>query len=363
MPERVFVSGANLKCPGVTELGDLADLLRGRKPSPLTPVQVGSAEIMLGEEVGVDRSSPFYPTRSNEKVMRSEVIAATIGVCELLQQLEPDDVAKSEIPLYVAAGTSLERKIGDLDWFARAFAAVVDCSSHSERNKRLSQVTPPLLALRTLTNATSSFIAERTQVAGNNTTFGSTSISGFYALKEGYEAVRGGRCSMAVVGGASRGGVASYFMYRNFFDDSADWRESLSSTFLLLESESSVERRAVRPLCELTLLQAGGSPPCLSRSDPGVPFARFAAHAAGAPLAIFSGAFCRSEFVRQRAAVSTSWAEWASLFEVLGNGGTANVFLNILAGLALSDGRGSVDCLDRDPYCRESLVRATVCEP
>jgi hypothetical protein len=363
MPERVFVSAATVKCPGVSEIADLAELLSGRKEPPLQRFQLAGDEVLLGEDVPLDRGSPFYPPRRNQKVMRQEVIAATMGVCELLERAEVPAAAKADIPLFVASGLSLERQAGDLDWFSKAFRATLESSSSGERNKRLGQLAPPLLALRTLTNATSSFIAEQTGVAGNNTTFGNTSISGFYALKEGFDAVVSGQCSLALVGAASRGGVASYFMYRNFFADARGWRESLATAFLLLESETSLHERGVRPLCELTVLRTAPRPPSLTRPDEEIPFGAFADDASGASLALYSGAFCRSEHQRFGEAVATWWPRAESLFESLGNTGPANVFLGILAGLARAEQPGPLDCLDRDPYARECLVRTEQVPP
>jgi hypothetical protein len=359
MGQRVFVSGANVKGPGVRGLTDLADLVTGRASAPLTPCRVAGQDILLGEEIALDRQSPFYPQRSDEKVMRPEVIAATMGVCELFQDLGLATSPKSDIPLFVAGGLTLERHIGDGDWFAKAFQATRDCPGGDELNRRLSQFTPPLLALRTLTNATSSFIAQQTGVAGDNTTFGNTSLSGFYALKEGFDAVGSGTSTMAVVGGASRGGLASYFMYRNFFDDNSGWKESTASAFLLLESESSLRARGALPLGELTELRSSGTPPVLTGRDTMAPFGAFALNGADASLAVYSGAFCQSEHERLGAAVSGSWARAVSIFESLGNAGASNIFLDILTGLALAGPRATVDCLDRDPYSRDSLVRIT----
>jgi hypothetical protein len=359
MQERVFVSAANVKCPGVCDIADLADLVDGRKQAPLDRVCLAGDEILLGNEIQLDRASPFYPSRSNEKVMRREVIAATMGVSELIQDIDLPPLAKADVPLFVASGMSFERQGCDVDWFSKVVRAMNECSSTRERNKRLGQVTPPLLALRTLTNATSSFIAEQTHVTGNNTTFGSTSIGGFYALKEGFDAVRSGQCPMAVVGGASRGGIASYFIYRNFFPDPSGWKESIATVFLLLESGSGIRARGAEPLCELTVLRSTGVPPSLARDDDSIPFRRFAEYGRSASLAVYSGAFCTNEFVRLTSAVGESWTRAESLYGALGNCGVSNIFLSVLTGIALSNSPGPVDCLDRDPYSRECLVRAT----
>jgi hypothetical protein len=359
MPERVYVSAANLKCPGASDLAGLADLAAGRARAPLERVCLGDEEVMLGETLELDRSSPYYPTRSKEKVMRREVIAATMCVAELLEGLELPASAMAEIPLFVASGMSFERQGGDADWFVRASRALNECSSTSERNRRLGQLTPPLLALRTLTNATSSFIAEQTRVTGNNATFGVTSLSGFHALQEGWDAVRSGQSAMAIVGGASRGGVGSFFMYRNFFRDAAGWKESIATAFLLLESGASLQARGASPLCELVLLRNAALVPTLTGHGDATPFERFAEFGSSAPLAVYGGAFCVPEHVRLTAAVASWWPRAVSLFDALGNTGVANVFLDILTGVALSGAARPVDCLDRDPYSRECLVRIT----
>jgi hypothetical protein len=357
--ERVFVSAATAKCPGVAEVADLAEVVTGRRPVPLERVRFGADELLLGEEIELDRESPFYPTRSNEKVMRKEVVAATIAVSELVDRASILPAARAEMPLFVASGMSMERQTGDLDWFSGALRAVRESAAASERNRSLGQLTPPLLALRTLTNAATSFIAERARVAGNNSTFGSTSLSGFHALQEAFDAVRDGSCPMALAGGASRGGIPSYFVHRNFCPDTGGWRESVAVVFLLLESGTSLQERGASALCELIELRSGGIPRVTGRID-SVPFARFSARGADGALAVYSGAFRRSEFEALRSAVAAAWERSASLFPSLGNAGPSNVFLNLLTGIALLDGPGTVDCLDRDPYSRESFVRALV---
>jgi hypothetical protein len=304
MPERVYVSAANLKCPGASGLAALAALATGRTRAPLERVRLGTDEVVLGEALELDRASSYYPTRSNEKVMRREVIAATMGVAELLEGVELPAAARAEIPLFVASGMSFERQGGDADWFARTSRALSECASSRERNRRLGQLTPPLLALRTLTNATSSFIAEQTHVTGNNTTFGVTSISGFHALDEGCNAVRSGRSAMAIVGGASRGGVGSYFMYRNFFSDAAGWKESIATAFLLLESGASAEARGASPLCELVTLRSAPLVPTLTRQNEARPFEYFADYGSSAAFAVYGGAFCAREHDRLTAAAT-----------------------------------------------------------
>ena len=203
--EKVFVSAATVKCPGATTVADLAALATGHAEPPLKSVRFGDEEILLGEDIELQRQSPFYPARSSEKLMRREVIAASIGVSELLEGVEVPDGSAADVPLFVAAGMSMEGHTGDLDWLSKTFRALTECSGDRERNRRLNQLTPPLLAVRTLTNATASFVAERTSIAGNNTTFGSTSLSGFYALNEAFHEIATGERPMCLVGAASQG--------------------------------------------------------------------------------------------------------------------------------------------------------------
>jgi hypothetical protein len=357
MRERVFVSAAGVRAPAVRTAADLAELVRGDRPSPLELFTVGGEEIRLGEQIPMDRASPFYPSRSNEKIMRKEVIAAAVNVCELLAEAGLPGGLRVDVPLFVASGVTLERQVGDVDWFAKAFEAVRASAGGAERNRRLSHVTPPLLALRTLTNATSSFIAEQTGVTGNNTTFGNTSQAGFHALREGFDAVASRAVPMALVGGASRGGIASYLTFRNFFEDPADWRESIATAFLLLESGTSLGVRAGKALCEVVELAGTTRPPALVNAAPDTPFEEFASRGATASLAVYSGAFCGREERKLRAAAAAAWPRAESLFESLGNGGAANLFLGIAVGASLLGGAGVADCLDRDPYGRDSFVR------
>jgi hypothetical protein len=359
MREKVFVAAATVKCPGAKDIRDLGALATGHAVAPLNSVPFGSDEILIGEEVGIDRDSPFYPSRSSEKLMRREVIAAAVGVSELLSGIDVANASISGMPLFVATGMSMEGQPGDLAWLTTTFLALTDSSGDGQRNKRLTQLTPPLLAVKTLTNATASFIAERTQIAGNNTTFGSTSVSGQYALTEAFYAIATGDCDMCLVGGASQAGIVSHVTYRNFPCSPSGWRESTAAVFLLLESEKSLNTRGAKPLCELTILATAGRPR-VKRTTKTDAFSRFTSYGADGSQAVYSGAFCEDEFLELTEAISGSWSRRASLFPFIGNAGAANIFLNILTGVAVLGAPGLIDCLDRDPYSRESFVRAVV---
>ena len=80
-------------------------------------------------------------------------------------------------------------------------------------------------------------------------------------------------------------------------------------------------------------------------------------------MVVFSSGFTQQGFDEARTAVSQKCQAGFSWFPLLGNLGAAAVFMNIVAGFNyIRSGEAPVvECLDRDPYCRDSMVKLTKC--
>ena len=63
-------------------------------------------------------------------------------------------------------------------------------TTDEEKVKKIYRASPPLVALETLTNSTMSFIAQYAGFKNENTTFGNTSISAYYAIKQALNALK-----------------------------------------------------------------------------------------------------------------------------------------------------------------------------
>ncbi len=359
---RVFVSAINVKSTEISDLNDLHFLIETNKPNQLKEFQVGDEKIYLGEEFNLDTSSKYYPSKSNEKVMRAEVIAATVCVGEMLNEAQIAEEKLYDIPLYISTGICFERMEGDMDWFSKVIQSSLEATTIKDKNIRMNQIIPPLISLRTLTNATSSFVAQYCKLAGNNSTFGITSQSAFCALKEAFRAIETGESDFAFAGGASRGGLSSYFMFKNFNPSLSNWKECSSASFLLLESEESLIRKNKKPLCEITDLFSSKAIPEILNPVSQTPFSEFSSAGNVSDLCIFGGAFRISEHEEAKKGADAIWEKTFSLYPLMGNFGPAGLFMNIAASLYFFNKNKfrMIDCADRDPYNRESLVRLTI---
>jgi len=276
--------------------------------------------------------------------------------------IEKENIAAellAEIPLYISSGVFVEKQEGDLDWLTKAFTIIVESKTTEEKNRKLNQLLPPLLALRTLTNSAESFVAQSTGLAGNNTTFGNTSQSAYAALKEGCRAIQTGESEMAVVGGTNRGGVSSFFLHKSFSPDkTSDWKECTAVSFLILESEKSLAVKNKTPLCEISNLESSTHIPGIFETNKKSVEEVFSKNNVNAELCVLGGAFREKEYLRDKTEAENKWKEVFSLFPLFGNLGSAGLFMNIAAALFHFNekNKSQADCIDKDVYNRFSKV-------
>ena len=131
----------------------------------------------------LDTTSPYFPKRGDEKIMRQDTKAAIILINELLDAFAVG-LDRDEMGLYVASGVFIENFEKHLGHLVSVFEHIIEAKDEAEKLFSIYRASPPLLALQTLTNSTMSFIAQYTGIKGNNATFGTSSSAGFDAILE-----------------------------------------------------------------------------------------------------------------------------------------------------------------------------------
>ncbi|MCK4344715.1 MAG: hypothetical protein KAX05_05455 [Bacteroidales bacterium] len=363
MKRKVFVSSCSVKAPGISDIEKLQTALidPGFDPSLL--------EVMLNKDLSgyfgsldLDTTSSYYPDRQDIKIMRNDVVASTICVSELLENTGIREEDLSNIPLFIANGIVIEKLFDKNDKVSRLFFEAILLDSTKKKLEKLYKIIPPLLALQTLTNATESYVAQYSGIAGNNTTFGNTSISAYYALLEGFRNVESGKSNLAVIGASNSSGEYSNLTFRQFTSNYSGWRESACSVFLLLESSESLKRHQKKALCEIVQLKSSNHIPELLEISTRKPFESLISEISG-DLAVFSGGFTENDYELEKKEVKAKSKKSYSWFPKLGNLGAGAILMNIITAICLLKNNSVTlaDCLDRDPYSRESLVKIRVC--
>lgn len=305
----------------------------------------------ISGELELDRASAFFPGRSDEKIMRTDVVASIISINTLFENFkitEPFD----NYALYAATGVFIEKIENHTRHLIRAYEELNEESTPAEITKKLYRGSPPLLALQTLTNSVMSFISQYTGIKGNNATFGTTSVSGFYALQEAYNTSWFDGTN-SVVCAANVAGAHSYLMNSPMYGDKSDWRESAAVGCLLIGKSKSetpacckithVKNNAVKNHLQNELIQRNWA-----EMIPDI----------SADMVLFSGAFNTAEQKLDKNYCEKHWTLSDSLFDEFGNMGAANVINSVIRGIQLLEkGYNKIDIVDRDIYGSESFVR------
>ena len=258
----VYITGYKLKLPGISSQEDLLNTIKKQNFNiKFKKIEFNNKKIGQIGILDIDKENKFYPPKPELKIMRLDVLAATICIRELIQEANINKKDIEEIDLYVSNGAFVENLFDQNTKNFKNFKKVFSINDNKKRQKKFFRVSPPLLALNTLTNATESYAAQFTGIAGNNTTFGNTSISGFYVIQEAVTNIAAGKTAMAVVGGSNRSGITSLFTHHEFIKP--DWRESPGAIFILLESAESVKNSNRKILGKISHIEHGKSVPSL----------------------------------------------------------------------------------------------------
>lgn len=303
-----------------------------------------------------DAADPRLPRGREGKLLRRDVAAALLCVARLLERRPLDADTAVEAALFLATGLSqdpaLEQQIRRL---SEAYIADSGRLPDRERNAGFFRMLPPLMALSGLSNISASLIAQTFGIRGENTVFGVTSHAGSLAVQAGYRHVARGRGDVAVVGGANAVGILSALAFSGVATE--DIHEAEGAAFLLLESEKSLERAGRKPLCRLTAAETipiGAD----SRRAPFAATLEAGILGDGPQRVLHGGAVFRSHHEEAARVLAAAGHVVSARFDMIGGLGAASAPCDVAAAAnaIANDGGGSVFCLDRDIYGRETVL-------
>jgi len=356
MDNRVVISRCAFRAPGLDNLNSAWTAINDDTFAlSFEEVTICDDRKIFSATLDLDRTSPHFPDRSKLKLMRSDVVAALICAGELLDQVCIADMI--DVPLYVANGSSFDLSVDQVAKVTDAYLDKSDNEAWPDRYKRLNMILPPLLALKTLPITTECFVAEKLGAKGDNATFGSTPHSAYFALLEGVKKIRQCQSDMVVVGASNGIGIYSSLIYKNFSRDGLIWKESEGAAFLLLESVESCRRHGRQPLAEIVGMESKRAIPGIFLDENDAPYQDFIGDPA--PMCVFSGGLSNGDFMLEELVCQSNWSEtfcWKSKLGILGNVG---IIMNIITAITFFKHKAPevIDCLNRDPYGRESRVR------
>lgn len=304
--------------------------------------------------INLDTESPYFPDRSDQKIMRSDTKMAVVIVQELLSKLN-FEIDKKRTGLFVASGVFIEDLNKHLGHLLRVFETIKSSQSEQEKLKMIYKASPPLLALQTLTNGTMSFVAQYTQIKGNNATFGTTSLGGFQAIEEAcFESQFKGNSAIAVA--SNIGGEYSFMSNSSLVNDIQDWKESSSAGTILIGNSKE------NAICRITELKSSEAQYSLEEKQISQTWSSLISNRK-ADATVHSGAYTKTQYQADKNYLSEFRPTVTSDFESYGNMGPVNVFSSIQTGIQhIRNGARIVDVLDRDVYGRESLIRLESCD-
>jgi hypothetical protein len=368
--ENVYISSISFRAPGVSTGPELYNLVKGNS---LSPGNWNQEEIKIDHKNRVSKVSlldlhaksrdiEFMPKKSDAKVMRPDIIASAICAQELIKNIDPKHLNGDAIAFYMANGFCLDRLSNTInEMCSHYFHPDIETLRGKEnfdlatvKNQALDRFTPPLFVLNALTNAAQSFGSQYGGFYGDNATLGNTSQSGFYSIEQGANDIESGATNMAVIGGSNGVGLYSGITHQGFCN--GNLAESEGSSFLLLESGESLERRGARPLAKLDFVKDSKEVPSLFK--PVSYDKNFTRQNQQSKSVVFSGAFSTESHSEFEAEVSDCWKEMKSLFPYWGNFGVAQNILDIALATEVltNECEESVDCFNRDLFGRQSLL-------
>ena len=302
-----------------------------------------------------NRNSPFFPQRSDEKIMRSDVKEAIVLVNELLE--ESGRNIENNTPLFIANGAFIENPNKYLKRVTSVYETFTADMTNEDKIRKIYRACPPLIALETLTNSTMSYIAQYSGLKFHNTTFGNTSQSFYMAIKESLLVLNKKDVSRAIVGATNCSGVYSFLMNTGVIGYSKGWKESVGVGVIEVSKSDKAPKSSY---CEIEILKQGTAIPELNNTKTNRTWSQILPD--NSEIIICSGAFNHEENKKDIEYCSKYSKKVISMFEEYGNMGSANLMIGLAKGVALFNGEiQRVDLLDRDVYGRESLIRLKKC--
>ena len=309
-------------------------------------------------QLALDRDSPYFPTRSDEKIMREDIKAAVVSLGTLIENSDCSKEDLTSIPLFVANGAFVDNPEKHLNRISGIFKNFTPETTDAEKKRKIYFATPPLLALETLTNSTMSFIAQYHGLKGHNYTYGNTSIGSFFAISDALAILKNTKNKKVIVSAANSGGVYSFLTNSTVTGYAEKWKESAAvGNLLMCRSENLPENVS----CKITFLNSSKNVPNMEVIENNRNW-KTLVPTINADLIIFSGAFTEEDYKKDESYCKDLNSNVFSLYEDFGNMGPSNLILGIIKGVDfLKNGICIVDIVDRDIYGRESLVRIEKC--
>lgn len=298
-------------------------------------------------ELELNSQDPFFPNRSDVKIMRTDVIASILSINHLLSKFHAA-ISREDYSLFTASGVFIEKIENHTKHLVKVYQEITETTSTEEVLQKIYRGSPPLLALQTLTNSAMSFIAQYTGIKGNNFTFGTTSASGFHALQAGFDQVFFEK-GISIVAGANVGGAHSFLMNLPFRKENDNWFESQSAASLILSDNPD------NALCKISKIKTARIKGMLSETDKENNWQIFSEK--HADTLIVSGAFTNEENENTINHCKNYYSQVLSTFDRIGNTGSCNVFNSTIEAIHLIEkGSKQVDIADRDIYGVEHLI-------
>ncbi len=305
-----------------------------------------------------DKASPFMPKRSDLKIMRDDIAVSIIDIKSKIQALNLSQSDISNMGLFMSNGAFLDQPEKHLDRMPEIFKLFNNEMTEEGKKALIYKKTPPLLALETLTNSSMSFVAQYTGIKGQNTTFGNTSISAVYAIKQSLIELQKSPENLVLCGGANCGDTYSFLSNSPMFNHIDNWKESAGVGNVFFKANPTSKDNVLAKVSQVII---NSKLPQLDTQEIKRDWATILPENK-ADLLIFSGAFTPKEHQLDKAYCESLNPQTFSFFEEYGNMGPANIVLGLIKGIkSLSDEVKTVDVIDRDVYGRESLIRVEKC--
>lgn len=268
----------------------------------------------------LDPTDPHYPKASDLKVMRDDTIASVICARRILDRAAFASEITDNMGLMVANSNFIDNGVLEFETIAQAIAELQKSNTAEEKNRSLGAGVSPLIPLRTLTNGAESFIAQYTQINGENTTYGSTCIATGHATMDACTLIEMGVSDACLVGGSHFANVFSFLNQYLLLDANAGYKESTSACYFLLESVDHAQKLGRKVLAFID----------------GIQFNQWPESSANVDLVFVGGAFTLSDSdIQIRKCAEHCSAKTISLFTITGSLGCAE--LGVLLSMAIQE--------------------------
>ena len=318
--------------------------------------ELNNISVKIGK-LSLDLNSEFFPSRSDQKVMRDDVKMSIVTAQELLNKYNFSENTISSMPLFVSNGSFFGNFEKHLSRVLKVFKDASLEGSRIEIYKKIYRASPPLLAIETLTNSNMSFIAQYTGLKGNNATFGNTSISTYYALKQGLNEIKNGEnyCFVSASNGAN---IYSHIMNRSTSEVELTGFENTGGGHIILSRTNHNDKKV---LCKITKMTNTKKVPNLYDKTIKRTWIELL-KSSKSELIIFSGAIDQGVNYKDEQYLKALKIPTISIFEKYGYLGVSNLIFGIIEGIKhIKNGMKSIDIIDRDVYGRESLITIELC--